>query len=264
MEKVLAASLGLTLFAGLASAATSQFKMYDRPDAAVEEFCNVYTSLVLKTPGAQSDAEATLSNKLQGGCELHVDPNLRSYELKLKSTSCGSKYYVGSTESSTIKVTDHRSRRCRDKVSAKILVVETNENGKTTKLFSLDGKPKNEKSVTIENAQAYQFFKALSEAGVSSYQSDDGASVFEATKVECQAPVVANPSATCTIATQDSETMTAKGAAAKTLFETLKDIGALIKPTVIGVAKARATSVSCKVYPIVSRKSPTCSLSVVL
>ncbi|MFO0680385.1 MAG: hypothetical protein U0169_27930, partial [Polyangiaceae bacterium] len=89
------------------------FSLKDSLDEEVNEFCNVHTILELSNaPGAK----AKLREVVGGFCELHVDPNTRTFNVRLESTSCGSKVYVGTrgrgSKKSAIRIVDHRERVC--------------------------------------------------------------------------------------------------------------------------------------------------------
>ena len=103
------------------------FKLYDEPNADPPASCDRHTVLDLKQVGRHG--VAALRGALVGTCKIYVEPNPREFKLTTVATSCGSKIYRGSRtvngRSHRIKITDHRSRRCRDLVLAKIIVEET-------------------------------------------------------------------------------------------------------------------------------------------
>ncbi len=250
----------MILGASVASAATDQFQMYRTPNAAVEPFCNVYTSLTLTAPGANADAEAILARRLQGTCEIHVEPNLRAYDLTLVSNSCGSKYYEGSVGTAKIKVIDHRTRLCRDLVPAKIIMTETDTQGNTTTLYSKD-REVTEKTVKISGTAGRKFLNALAAAGVENGNAGLGSAEYSAVAVECQAPVVLNPKPTCTVDLDEDELLTVEGQDAESLFTIIKSKGGLVRPDVIGIAKAKATDVECR-GPVRPDAPATCTFKV--
>ncbi len=119
------------------------FKLYSKAHVTPSTSCDLYTQLDLKSAYYST---ATLEEHVgwQGGmhCEIAVVPNKRTYRLKLDGTSCGSRIYTGSFtksgERSEIKITDNRTRTCKDIVAAKV-IVEEKKNGTTTKKYSYDG-----------------------------------------------------------------------------------------------------------------------------
>ena len=58
-------------------------------------------------------------------------PNARDYRLRRTGTSCGSSTYSASftkgIETWSIKITDHRTRTCRDVIPAKVIITETHD-----------------------------------------------------------------------------------------------------------------------------------------
>lgn len=94
------------------------FKLYGEPGVAPNPNCDVHTSLVL-------GPRAVLSEVVGGDCEIHVDPNERTYALHLDRTECGSRVYIGTSGEREITLTDHRARICRDIPPAQIVVEET-------------------------------------------------------------------------------------------------------------------------------------------
>ncbi len=118
-----------------ANVTAGKFNLYLKPAPA----CDLYTALELK---ADYYSTATLEEVNGGSCRIHVARNTRTYRLRADGTSCGSRMFAGSVTKngnrSTIKITDHRSRTCRDIVPAKIIVEETTANGITTKKYSND------------------------------------------------------------------------------------------------------------------------------
>jgi len=119
------------------------FKLYDEPGARPEPSCDVHTVLEIKQVGA--NGVAALREALDGFCELHVPPNEREFKLTRETTDCGSKIYTGTRTAagrrSTIKVTDHRTRACRDLVPAQILVEENVAGAGALTKYSFDGAP---------------------------------------------------------------------------------------------------------------------------
>src|SRR6185295_11162150 len=132
--------------ANVARITPGEFKMYDQPRATPDPSCDVHTKLSLT---ADRGSRAKLEEVVGGPCEIAVFPNPREYRLRLDETSCGSKIYTGSIrrngERNTLKITDHRTRTCRDLVPAKIITEEFTGNGFAgpviRKLYSLDAAP---------------------------------------------------------------------------------------------------------------------------
>jgi hypothetical protein len=112
------------------------FKLYGRPGFVPSATCDVHTELALSNV-------ATLREVVSGVCEIDVEPNERSYRLELAGTDCGSVVYRGAKRVSgkltSITVTDHRARTCRDVREADIVVEESGvTEGAPQRLFSLD------------------------------------------------------------------------------------------------------------------------------
>lgn len=118
------------------------WKLYAEPRHQPNPGCDVHTSLTL---GNRYGARAELREALDGFCEIYVEPQERSYRLRLAGTSCGSKIYEGKKRIGgklrTIKIVDHRTRMCRDLVPARIIVEETDRNGDVQTKYSFDGAP---------------------------------------------------------------------------------------------------------------------------
>ncbi len=122
-----------------ASVTPGSFKIYSKPGYVPNRYCDLYTKLDLKSDHYST---ASLEEGVGGICEIASVPNPRTYRLRLDSTSCGSRIYKGSFRKngkrSEIKITDNRTRTCRDLVKAKIIVEETKDGATTTK-YSYDG-----------------------------------------------------------------------------------------------------------------------------
>ncbi len=119
------------------------FKLYADARHEPSTHCDVFTSLELKR---DRGARAELEERVEGFCRLAVFPDTRAYRLKFQGTSCGSKIFTGKKKISgvtrTIKVIDHRTRTCKDLQPAKIIVEETDRDGKVRTKYSYDGAPK--------------------------------------------------------------------------------------------------------------------------
>jgi len=116
------------------------FKLYAEPGHVANPTCDIHTALELKSVGG---ARATLREAVSGLCEIYVEPQPRTYRLRLEGTACGSKIYKGTKkvqgEIRNITITDHRARLCRDLQPAKIIVEETDKSGATRVRYSADG-----------------------------------------------------------------------------------------------------------------------------
>lgn len=118
------------------------FKLYGSPAPIADKpsvaSCDVFTELTLSLEGA-SLREATA-----GACDTRVEPDPREYRLDLAGTSCGSRIFRGNSQVAgkprEITITDHRTRVCRDRVPAKIIVEETNAAGAKRMRFSHEPK----------------------------------------------------------------------------------------------------------------------------
>jgi hypothetical protein len=130
-----------------ASITPGEFKLYAAPRTNPTPNCDVHTSLSLSNV-AGAGAQAMLDEVVAGTCEIYVERQLRGYELRLDDTSCGSKIYKGSAlvndKVRSITITDHRTRMCRDRVPARIIVEETDDAGAVQTRYSLDSTPADE------------------------------------------------------------------------------------------------------------------------
>jgi hypothetical protein len=130
----------LGLLFGIQSAFAAQpkiFKMYRKPHAKVDSFCDVYTKLELNVNG--NGGSARLSNHVAGVCEIAVQENPRSYNLVLGSTDCGTKTYRQDDDAdNAVEVTDNRGRLCENVIPALIVVKEYDQNGNESVLYSKD------------------------------------------------------------------------------------------------------------------------------
>jgi hypothetical protein len=129
------------------------FKLYGQAHAIPNASCDIHTKLDLK---AAHFSTATLEEAVGGSCEIAVFPNARTYRLRQTGTQCGSRIFAGSVKkqgkSYAIKITDHRSRLCRDLVPASVIVEETVPGfpgAITTTKYSHDGAPTSA-AVTLE------------------------------------------------------------------------------------------------------------------
>lgn len=112
--------------ANAAKVKAGSFKLYDQPHATPNASCDVHTKIDLTSTGG---SKATVSEGLEGTCELYVMPNPRTYKLKDAGSSCGSRIFKGSVTKGgkkySIKITDHRTRLCEDIIPALLVVEET-------------------------------------------------------------------------------------------------------------------------------------------
>jgi len=101
--------------------------------------CDVHTHLVL---ASDPTSTATLSEVVGGMCRLAVQPNVRSYRLRLAKTECGSRHYTGSVHDAdgtrSIAIDDHRARTCDDAIPSRIVVTETLPGAATTTKYARD------------------------------------------------------------------------------------------------------------------------------
>ena len=133
------------------------WKLYHEPNATPNPSCDMHTKLTLSN---DRGSRAKLEEGLDGFCEIAVVPNPREYRLRLEGTSCGSKIYSGSVRKQgkqyKVKITDHRTRVCRDLVPAQIIVEETVPGFPgpiTMTQYSLDRAPEGE-TKTVEGKLA--------------------------------------------------------------------------------------------------------------
>jgi hypothetical protein len=122
--------------------AAGSFKLYDQPGTIPDEFCDLHTTLELKNGPL---GLATLKGAVGGTCEIAVPDDARTYRLHSAGTSCGSKLYTGRTRVDgqwrSVRITDHRTRTCRDLVPARVIVEETIAGAATGPLYSADVVP---------------------------------------------------------------------------------------------------------------------------
>ncbi len=90
--------------------------------------CDVHTRLSIKS-GKATLMEVVTGIPGQAQCRLAVNPNVRSYNLKLSKTDCGSRIYAGSMkkagEKYAIEITDNRARLCENVIPGLLEVKET-------------------------------------------------------------------------------------------------------------------------------------------
>ena len=89
------------------------------------------TSLGLHLVG-DGELRAELSEVVEGTCRLYLEPDHRAYDLELAGTNCGSLILRGIAvikgEKRSVRITDHRTRTCRD-IPASPIVVEEERSG---------------------------------------------------------------------------------------------------------------------------------------
>ncbi len=134
------------IFRGKATSVVGgKFKLYAKPRHQADPNCDIHTLLVLSEKrGAMG---ATMTEGVDGVCEIYIAPKRRSYTLASEQMGCGSFKYEGSrlfqmheslkpTDAVKIEIVDHRGRICRDLVPAPIITTETLANGKTIVKYS--------------------------------------------------------------------------------------------------------------------------------
>ncbi len=109
------------------------FKLYAERTPERNEACDVHTVLELSNTTSPRGARAALREGLIGACRIFVRPDERAYRLRFAGTACGSKIYTGETREGgvarSIKITDHRTRTCKDVVPATIVIEEIDASG---------------------------------------------------------------------------------------------------------------------------------------
>lgn len=113
---------------------------------------------------------------------------------------------------------------------------------------------------TISGDDAKALMKALSDSGVKDNTQTVGVWDLKAVSIDCSAPVVLNPTANCTIKTDDSS-LVATEAAAKTLYELLIKNGAAAVGGPLGVSHAIVSDIACS-SPVVPNPISSCSFQV--
>lgn len=131
--------------ANAAKVTPGNFKLYGEPHARPTAGCDVHTRL---TFAAGTYSTARFEEAVSGFCELYVEPNARTYRLRLAGTDCGTRIYAGSVtkkgQKFAVKITDNRTRLCENVVAAAVIVEETVPGfpgAITTAKYSLDGQP---------------------------------------------------------------------------------------------------------------------------
>lgn len=103
-----------------------EFRLYSDAGHVANPSCDLYTTLELKN---EPSAKAVFGQGLDGFCEIAISVETRTFSIRLDSESCGSKVYVGTrgrgSKKSSVRITDHRSRVCRDIVPALVIVEAT-------------------------------------------------------------------------------------------------------------------------------------------
>lgn len=127
--------------------AAGSFDMFRLPRHSPQSSCERVTKLEVK------DLSAHMEEAFVGPCAtfVAVDPNVRDYHLTRERTSCGSSVYTAAfskgLETWSIRLTDHRTRVCRDIIPALIVIEETHDGPLgpiETTLYSQDDKPQAE------------------------------------------------------------------------------------------------------------------------
>lgn len=129
---------GLTIGGQPSQSFAESFKLYREAGFVPDSECDVHTALDLDV--AQLNGKvAILEERVTGSCEIAVFANTRIYRLSREDAGCGSTLYKGTVATSegvnTIEILDHRNRRCRDLVPARVIVTET-RNGSENTLYS--------------------------------------------------------------------------------------------------------------------------------
>lgn len=126
------------LFAQISFAATEgEFKMYPQPQFAPHAGCDYHTKL--KVSEKNDEVTATLYDDIDSMCNTKIDPVVRTYTAKRVADDCGSHVFAlfeARTGREIFKITDHATRLCRDLQPSRIEVVEINEKGVRTELYS--------------------------------------------------------------------------------------------------------------------------------
>jgi hypothetical protein len=153
----------------VAGVAPGQFRLFDEPNHVTDPECESFTDLELKANG-----KADLVDGLGGRCALTalIDPNPRSYTLRVKDGECGAKIYEGSrrvavgpatTGLARITITDYRVQTC-DVSPPALVVIKESAGGRETTRFSKDkSQDKKEREVIVcrepvDHGAAVHFF----------------------------------------------------------------------------------------------------------
>jgi hypothetical protein len=120
------------------------FKLYDNANVAPEAFCDLHVLLSMKN--TQNGSVAIFENALEGVCEIAVSPNPRTYVLTELESTCGSRVFTGKIQkavkgaASSILITDHRNRICKDIVPATVIVEKISIETPIQTLFSVENR----------------------------------------------------------------------------------------------------------------------------
>lgn len=121
--------------AGHAELKTGSFKLYGEAHHVPSPSCDLFTKLTIANGIA--GPVATLAGGVTGFCRPAVAAPV-VYNLKFKTTDCGTLVYEGSNAGRKIVLRDNRTRICRDLQQAQIIVDETVNGGAPHRLFSYD------------------------------------------------------------------------------------------------------------------------------
>ncbi len=142
--RTLMSALLLSLLSAPAMAAvpfqSGTFDLYSEA-SYVSSSCNLGTGLILDR-GKLLGEVALFEDFVKGSCKVAVRPNTRFTRLTFLGSNCGSRIYQGGffTGEGFVQatITDHRSRRCKDLVPAKIIVTFQPAEGPALTLYSQD------------------------------------------------------------------------------------------------------------------------------
>lgn len=127
-----------------ASITPGTFSLYDSPNHASSgtPACEIATTLEIAR--APNGAMAKLEDFVEGLCPLAVNPDRRSFKLKLQNGTCGVKIYTGGKRVAggrrSIKITDYRASTCAVSAS-QIVLEETLVDGSSKTLYSATPTP---------------------------------------------------------------------------------------------------------------------------
>ena len=105
--------------------AVENFHLHTTRDTAEDSFCDIHTKMVID----YAASKITLTEAVSGACEIHVEPNQRTFQLQTQEDDgCGSTEIEGvrilGESVLTLKVTDNRGRLCENVIAAEIVVTE--------------------------------------------------------------------------------------------------------------------------------------------
>jgi hypothetical protein len=93
------------------------FKLYKTPSPVINPACDIFLSAEL-TWGSTGSWMLRVENRVEGPCEIHIEPSRRTFVLSKSDGGCQSHVLAGGDVASAsgwgVTLTDHRQRTCAD------------------------------------------------------------------------------------------------------------------------------------------------------